>query len=484
MTIVFATVECSPFVKVGGLADVAAGLPAALAQNGHTVRVYCPYYTRVLQHTDVIRDTRSSLTVALPHASYTLQIYEYVTPDGATLHFLRNDDLFGQGDVYESFDGEGRDVAVRFAVFQHAILAACEQDGVTPDIVHAHDWHTALLPALIDARAKEHTQWNNVSCVFTIHNLEHQGCFPSHLLAECGIPPAYYISEWCEHFGEINWMKCALMQADAVTTVSPTYAHEICTPACGFGFDGLLRSRTSSVIGILNGCDTSVWSPATDRFLPAQFSSEDFSGKAQCKAALQEMCGFSRAPDTPLFGVVARITTQKGIDVVAAVIDDLCTAGAQCVILGKGDAQLEALVHSAVERHPHSSVFWNTFDESKAHVIEAGADIFLMPSRFEPCGLNQMYSQLYGTLPIVHRTGGLADTVCDATPVTRAEKRASGFVIDAVTPEALRAACARAMALYRTDPAAWRQMQVTAMRLDYSWTQSARAYSDVYASVR
>lgn len=483
MKIVFATAECAPFVKSGGLADVAAGLPAALAQLGHSVRVYCPYYTKAAHFLDRAWDTHRFATISVLDTTYHIGIYHHATEAGVDIYFLRYDEFFGRDGIYDAHGHAYSDNAFRFALFQNALLEALTVDDFIPDILHANDWHTGLLPAFKDARAEHDSRWKSTRTVFTIHNLQYQGCFPRESFNTLGLSEKYNSSEWCEHFGDINFMKCALAQSDALTTVSPTYAREIQTPVYGCGFDGLLRKRSDVLTGIINGCDPTVWSPAHDPFIPAQYSVKDMSGKAVCKAELQKECGLPVEPDTPLFGLVARFSYQKGIDLVTAVLDGLCAAGAHCIALGKGEPALENALHSAATYHPRNIAVYTMFDEKKAHMIEAGADIFLMPSRFEPCGLNQMYSQLYGTLPIVHKTGGLADTVVDTQPHSVANGTATGFVMTAPDTDSLYSTSMRAISLYKNDRSTWNRIRHTAMRRDFSWSASAKRYAEIYQSL-
>jgi starch synthase len=470
VTVLFCVAEAVPFAKAGGLADVAGALPAALRRLGHDVRVVLPCYRSVPR--DGLTPIR---TVRITLAGQTVE---------ATLHTGR-----GQGDVpfffvdapalYDRpgiYGDEGRDYPdnlLRFAVLCRAALAIVRETW-TPELVHCHDWHTALLPAYL--------RWEGprLPTLFTVHNLAHQGIFPISEFPLTGLPPDAFTPDGVEFFGQVNVLKAGLVWADLLSTVSETYAREIQTPEYGMGLEGLLRARRADLFGVLNGVDYTQWDPATDPYLVARYSADDLSGKARCKAALQREMGLADAPEVPLAAVIARLVPQKGIDLLLDALPALVRAGVQLVVLGTGDPAFEAALRQAERRWPARVRVRIGFDEGLAHRIEAGADIFLMPSRFEPSGLNQLYSLRYGTVPVVRRTGGLADSVVDLTPQTLQEGRASGFVFDAYTVDAFVAAVGRALAAYR-DPGLWRWLQQTGMRLDFSWDRAAERYVALYA---
>lgn len=479
MKIAFVTAEHALFVKVGGLADVAAALPGHLCAAGHAVRVYVPYYATAAANLHLAWDTRQFVVVQAAGRHFHLGVYHHVTAEGVDVYLLRYDELFGRKGVYgEGNQGYG-DNLLRYAVFQQAVLEHFAVDNWFPDILHFHDWHTALLPAYCAARADIDGRFGALKQVFTIHNLGYQGVFDPSQFWQLNLPGRFYHPDWIEHFSSINCMKCALMQAHHLTTVSPTYAKEIQTPALGFGFDGILRARQHQLTGILNGIDTRVWNPATDVYLPAHYTAANAVGKARCKQLVLKELGLHARPGLPLCGVVARLTEQKGIDLIIQIMDDIIAAGARVAVLGSGEPWMEDALRAAAARHPGNVAAWIGFNERLAHLIEAGADIFLMPSRFEPCGLNQMYSLAYGTLPVVHRTGGLADTVVDADDETLRNGTATGFVIDEPTPHALLEKVQFALALYE-DRATWRKMRRAAMQCDFSWEKSAREYLRIF----
>ncbi|MCX7847703.1 MAG: glycogen synthase GlgA [bacterium] len=479
MKIAFVTAEHALFVKVGGLADVAASLPPQFAAAGHAVRVYVPYYAQVASNLHLAWDTKHFVTVRAAGRVFHVGLFHHVTSAGVDVYLMRYDELFGRGGVYGEGNRGYEDNLLRFAVFQQAVVEHFAVDEWFPDILHFHDWHTALLPAYCAARGELDRRYGAIKQVFTIHNLGYQGVFDPSQYWVLNLPGHFYHQDWVEHFGAINCMKCALMQAHYLTTVSPTYAKEIQTPALGFGFDGILRARQHELKGILNGIDTEVWDPATDVYLPAHYTAVNATGKARCKQVLLKAMGLHTRPGLPLCGVVARLTEQKGIDLIIAIMDEIVRAGARVVMLGSGEQWMEEALRGCAARHPGNVAVRIGFDERLAHLIEAGADIFLMPSRFEPCGLNQMYSMRYGTLPVVHRTGGLADTVVDANDETLRLGTATGFVIDEPTTRALLEKIQFALALYE-DRATWRRMRRAAMQTDFSWEKSARGYLQVF----
>jgi starch synthase len=350
-----------------------------------------------------------------------------------------------------------------------------------PDIVHAHDWHAGLACAHIAAsRSRRRTE---ARTVFTVHNLAYQGLFPADHFADLGLPTQHYAMEGLEFYGQVSFMKAGLHFADAITTVSPTYAREIQTPEQGCGLDGLLRRRAGELHGILNGVDYAVWSPARDDAIAARYSASGASGKSACKAALQRECGLTVTPEAPLFGIVSRLTEQKGLPLVLEALPDLLAAGGQLVLLGSGDARLEAAFAEAAVRHPRQVARRIGMDEALAHRIYAGSDVMLVPSRFEPCGLTQLYALSYGALPLVHRVGGLADTVVDCTLEDLAAGTATGFVFNGFSADAYRRALRRAFALW-SRPADWAGVRTTALSQRFGWDAAACTYVGIYAALQ
>jgi starch synthase len=473
--ILFATSELQPLVKTGGLGDVAAALPPALRALGADVRLLLPAYPKVLaQVKRLIRLGPIHGAGAMPEATLLQAHSDNV---GAPLYLLECPLLYERnGGPYQDVGGHDyADNHLRFGALSWA--AASIGRGLSPldwrpDIVHGNDWQTGLAPAYLrlnDAPAKS---------LITIHNLAFQGIFPAYNLGFLALPPSSFQVEGVEYYNQISFLKAGLVYADRITTVSPTYGREIQEEPLGFGLQGLLKQRSSVLTGILNGIDTEEWDPAHDRFIAHTYSAARL-GKAVNKAQLQRDFGLPNAPRTPLFGTVSRITDQKGLDVIAQILPRLVEMQAQYILLGAGDPALEAKFTDLAATYPQWIACRIGYHEGLSHLIEAGADSFLMPSRFEPCGLNQMYSQRYGTPPIVHGTGGLADSVVDCTPETLADCTASGFVFRPLEAAALLVAIERALICYR-DERTWRKLQKSGMAKDFSWRKSAAAYLEIY----
>ena len=462
MQIVFAAAEAAPYAKVGGLADVAGSLPQALAALGNDVTLYLPLHRTIDRAKFQITDRAPSRSV--PYGKAKLKVaYPSVVRDGVRVVFVRNDQRLGRDRVY----GEPDD-AKRYALFCRAVYEDLRDSP--PDIVHAHDWHAALLvPLVARARALAAT-----STVFTIHNLAYQGRTDASVLALIGLPRARLPIEGRT---EANPMARAIVSADIVSTVSERYAKEILTDEFGERLQDLLRDRRRRLFGIVNGIDTVAFDPATDRRIEARYSADDPSGKAFCKAALQKEGGLTIEPRAPLFGAVGRLVEQKGIDLLTAAAPKLLDAGGQIVVLGTGDPAYEVTWKALAARY--AGKLWLTlgFDAALAQRIYAGSDLFLMPSRFEPCGLGQLISFRYGTIPVVHEVGGLAETVRD---VDRDAARGNGFSFADYSPAAFDDAIARAMRAHRASPEAWTELVRRAMREDHSWGASATRYVDLY----
>ena len=462
MQIVFAAAEAAPYAKVGGLADVAGSLPQALAALGHDVTLYLPLHRTIDREKFQITDRAPSRSV--PYGWVRARVsYPSVVRDGVRVVFVRSDQRIGRDRVYGA-----RDDAKRYAFFCRAVLDDIK--GSPPDVVHAHDWHAALLvPLVARTRALAAT-----STVFTIHNLAYQGRTDKSVLALIGLPRARLR---VEDPGEANPMARANATADIVSTVSQRYAKEILTDEFGEGLQGLLRERRRRLSGIVNGIDTVAFDPATDRHIKSRYGADDPSGKTACKAALQKEGGLDADPRAPLFGVVGRLVEQKGVDLLTASAPKLLDAGGQLVVLGSGDPAYEAKWKALASRY--AGKLWLTlgFDAGLAQRIYAGSDLFLMPSRFEPCGLGQLISFRYGTIPVVHEVGGLAETVRD---VDRDGARGNGFSFGKYSPAAFDDAIARAMRAYRAGANGWIELVRRVMREDHSWGASAARYVALY----
>ncbi len=471
LRILYAASECTPWVKTGGLADVTAALPAALAALGVDVRVCLPAYRSVRKEV-----SQAPILAVLLGAD----IREAELPSGVKVYLVDAPWFFDrEGGPYQ--DAGGRDWfdnPERFGFFSRVCAILASDDSPLPwrpDILHGHDWQVGLAPAFLRL---ERTA--PALSIQTIHNLAFQGVFAPEYVSVLHLPPQAYAMEGVEFYGQLSFLKGGLHFADALTTVSPTYAREIQGDAYGCGLQGLLQHRQASLTGIVNGIDDVTWNPETDPLIAAPYSRDRLTDKCLNKRALQRQFGLPEEADRPVFGVVSRFAWQKGLDLVVDIAERLVAVPAQLIILGCGDPALEAAVKDMGQRYPQAVAAQIGFDEATAHAIEAGADFFLMPSRFEPCGLNQMYSQRYGTPPIAHATGGLADTITDEGAGVIG--KTTGFLFREATSSALWAAIARALAWYRR-PEAWHQIMSNAMSRDFGWAQSATRYRDLYEAL-
>jgi starch synthase len=469
MELLFVASEVAPWSKTGGLGDVAGALPRALARRGHAVTVVTPRYGGIDRAR--LRPLGRELTVRGETALLL------AAEAGARVVFLEHERFYGsRPGVYGEGDREYGDNAERFAFLARAALALPGLLGLRPRVLHLNDWQTGLIPFLLRQEHARDAALAGARTVFTIHNLAYQGVFPKHVVPALGLPWDVFRYEAMEFHDQLNFLKAGLVFADALTTVSPTYAREVTTWEGGHGLDALLRHRAGDLTGILNGIDVAEWDPSTDPHLPARYSAADLSGKAIDKAALQRELGLPVRADVPLLGMVGRIADQKGHDLVVAALDELLGRDLQLALLGSGRRDWEALFLRAARARPDRLAARIGFDEGLAHRIEAGADVFLMPSRFEPCGLNQMYSLRYGTVPVVRAVGGLEDTVEDYD----GWMRGTGFKFRDYTPQALVLAVRRALEAYR-DRRAWRAMMLRGMAEDFSWDRSAGSYEALYA---
>jgi starch synthase len=478
MRVLHVSAELYPWVKSGGLGDVAAALPPALAAEGVDARLLLPGFTGFL---DAFAEIVDVARLTTPYAVERVRIGLARLPGTDRHAYLVDHPAFYDrpGNPYAGPDGaDWPDNHRRFGLFGWvaAALARGADAGWRPDILHCHDWHGGLAPAYLAASAPAN---GGPTTVFTIHNLAYRGLFPASAFAELALPTPFFAVEGVEFYGQVSFLKAGLQYSDTLTTVSPTYAREIQTPDFGWGLDGLLRRRANVLSGILNGVDPQIWDPRRDPALPRAYGIEDAAeGKHVAKAALRRHLGLAEDADAPLCGVVSRLTWQKGLDVLLAALPRLAAEG-QLAVLGSGDADVESGFAAAARAHQGRVAVEIGYDETLAHRIYAGADLVLLPSRFEPCGLTQLYALRYGALPLVRRVGGLADTVVDANAVTLADGTATGFAYDEETPAALLATLGRAKELMR-QPELWRRVIRQAMTRDFSWAAAARHYRDLY----
>jgi starch synthase len=473
--------EVFPLVKTGGLADVVAALPVAQAQAGADVRLLLPGYPAILES---VQGTRTVIDIGACFGALRARLLLGKMPGtGLPVYVIDAPYLYRRGgSPYQDSQGEEwPDNLQRFALlgWVAAHLAADDADVAwVPDIVHAHDWHAAMACAYV----AEHLP-TRAGTVFTVHNLAFQGLFPMHDWAVLGLASRLMSPAGLEFHGQLSFMKAGLKFADRVTTVSPSYAHEIATHEFGCGLDGVIRDRGSAVSGILNGIDDTVWNPATDPAIAERYDTERLAGKAACKRALQTELGLQVDPNALLITVVSRLTSQKGIDLLLAALPELMRMGVQLAVQGTGEPALEAAFSMAQQAHPGRVQVHIGYDEARAHRLIAGADVIAVPSRFEPCGLTQMYGLRYGTLPLVRRVGGLADTVADATAPALAAGTATGFAFDAATPQALTRAVTRAVAL-KADAAGWHKLMRAGMAQSLSWRVPAAQYLALYMELK
>lgn len=480
MNILFVSSEVAPFAKTGGLGDVGAALPRALAAEGHTVRIVMPMYSRVHGPGRTFTQLVPEIWLDLDGTRVKVSLYEAMLPGTKVpVTFVRCPGLYDRPSLY----GSGGDEHLRFAVLNWAALKACQHLRFAPDIVHCNDWQTSLLPLLLRARFSWDRLFQNTRTVLTIHNLGHQGTFPANVMPQTGLSSSWYLFHQDElRAGRLGFLMTGLLYANAITTVSPTYAREIQRPEQGVGLDGVLRQRSDVLTGILNGIDEDEWNPAADKYLPAGFSATHLGGKEVNKRALLEAVRLPYRREVPVFSLVARLVWQKGIDLLESVLPNLLRHQRfQLVVLGKGEHRYEEFFRLLARAFPQKVAYDSGFSEARAHLVEAGSDIFLMPSRYEPCGLNQMYSLRYGTLPLVHKTGGLADTVWQYQPRTG---RGTGFVFENFDEGGLAWAIRRALEVWGSgtgaDRARWEAVMRTGMQLPLGWKHRVGRYVEVY----
>jgi len=477
LKVLFASSEIAPFAKTGGLADVCEALPKALVPLGVQPTLVLPFYRVVKEGKWNLEIAIADLPVRLGDAEVKANILQGRLTDEIPVFFVQHDEFFDRPYLYGTPKGDYEDNAQCFAFFSRAVLALSEALDQRWDIIHCHDWQTALIPVYLKTRFSGHPLFARTRSVLTIHNLGYQGIFPPDIFPLLGLPPHLFSIEWLEFWGKVNFLKGGIIFADQVTTVSPTYAEEIQTPEFGYGLEGVLKDQAAKLIGILNGVDYAQWNPADDPHLPANYTPHKVEGKVTCKEELLKRCGLS--PDLmekPLLGVISRLARQKGVDILAQVVERMMAEGVGLVILGSGEEKYERLLVKMADKYPKQMSMTVAFDEALAHQIEAGCDIYLMPSLYEPCGLNQMYSLKYGTIPVVRKTGGLADTVVE---VDIKKKKGTGFTFVDYDPDALWKAIAKALQCF-ADKELWRQLIQQAMAQDFSWSRSAGEYLRLY----
>ena len=485
MNILIASSEVVPFAKTGGLADVCGAIPQELQQLGHNVSVFMPFY-QCVESSDFDFQTLDA-EFEIPVGDQ-VEIGSLLTTNlpgtDVPIYFVRHDDYFRREGIYGEGGHDYPDNCQRFTFFCRAVLESIRLLDLNTDLIHANDWQTGLLPALLETEHRSNPLYESIATLMTIHNLAYQGCFDASAMAITGMDWKYFNWQQSEFHGQLNLLKTGIVFSDAINAVSPTYAEEIQSPEQGCGLDPVLRTRADRLSGIINGIDPGEWNPKTDPHIAANFSVENWrQGKSVCKEALQKEMMLEPNPNRPLIGIIGRLAAQKGwsliLPMLRAWLQDPDN-DTQWVILGTGDPDYHAVLASLHQSHANKLAVTLGFSNDLAHRIEAGSDMFLMPSEYEPCGLNQMYSMAYGTVPVAHRTGGLADTIVDASLQTLHEGTTNGFLFDDFSAGALSETTHRAVRMYRHDQNSWDQLVRTGMQRDWSWASSVREYEALY----
>lgn len=474
MKILIAASEMVPFAKTGGLADMVGALSRELQAMGHEVTCVVPFYRAVAQAARDAKPSGVKITVPVGVKQVSAEILETRMSDGRRILFVRRDEYFDRSQLYRIPERDYEDNAERFIFFSKVVVSVAHTMNLQPDVVHCHDWQTALVPVFL--RWAGGASRPAPRTVFTIHNLAYQGIFWGFDFPMTNLPGEYFTADGLEFFGHLNCMKGGIIYSDVVTTVSRKYAEEIQTGMFGFGLESVLQKKRDRLFGILNGADYVEWNPETDPHIAARFSAKDLSGKTVCRRDLLTTFGLDANYNGALVGIVSRLTDQKGFDLVADAADELCRRNLKLVVLGNGESNFEQMFRHLAEQHPQQVAARIGFDDVLAHKIEAGADMFLMPSRFEPCGFSQMYSLKYGTIPIVRATGGLDDTVQNFDPKTG---KGNGFKFAEYESAAMLAKLDEALAVF-AQPKLWAQLQRNAMACDFSWRKAAQEYVALY----
>jgi starch synthase len=481
LKILFLSSEVLPFAKTGGLADVTGALPVALKRKGVDVRVVMPFYRIIKEGSHEISAFIKDLEVPFGEKTLRSNILQAMIGDDIPVYFVEREDMFDRPNLYGNSKGDYYDNLERFSFFSHAALKIAQNPGYSPDVIHCHDWQTGLVPALIKGPYSQSMGLTKTASLFTIHNIGYQGLFPPERLTITGLSgPRYFHPEGLEYWGSGSLLKAGIVYSDAVTTVSPTYAGEILSHEQGLGMEGVVMSRSRSLYGILNGIDYNEWDPSTDAHLAACYSPKATAGKRRCKETLIKEMGFERATlPRPLIGMVSRLDNQKGLDIVVEALEDILRLDVALVVLGSGDEKIEQALKKEAEQYPDRVAIHNGFNNPLAHRIMAGSDMLLVPSRYEPCGLTQMFAFKYGTIPVVRATGGLNDTVeqFDENSMT-----GNGFKFGPYTSDALLDAVKKAVEAYN-NKRLWKKLMSNGMKLDFSWDKSAEEYIKIYKAI-
>ena len=474
INIVFATSEAVPFAKTGGLADVSGSLPSALKALGGEICLFMPLYREIKEGSFDLESTGVKVVIPVGEKDIECEIFTSRAHGGVTAYFLKRDEYFDRSGLYGGTDGDYFDNLERFIFFSRGVIEAARALEIKPDIIHCNDWQTGLIPAYIKDIYSKDPFFKKTATLFTIHNLAYQGLFPPEFFKLTNLSDPFFTFDGLEFWDKLSLLKSGLTFSDIITTVSETYAAEIQTKRFGAGMDDLLKHRKNDLHGILNGVDYDVWNPETDSLIEANFTADDLSGKRLCKEALLKEFGLPVDTERPLIGVVSRLVDQKGFDIVTKAARKIVDMGFSLVLIGTGEGRYEEFFRKLATSNPGSVGVRIGYNEGVAHRIEAGADIFLMASRYEPCGLNQIYSLKYGTIPVVRATGGLNDTIRNFT-----EPGGNGFKFKGLSVKTLLDTLSKALSLYK-DKVEWRELMVTAMNENYSWEKSAARYMELY----
>ncbi|PCI27574.1 MAG: glycogen synthase [SAR324 cluster bacterium] len=477
MNLLIVSSEAVPFVKTGGLGDVAGTLALELSRKGHQVTLILPYHREIKENFDNLKVVISPLSVPMGNTTMQCQVLELISPDNLRVLFIEYNDFFDRHPIYDDGDNEYPDNGTRFAFFSKACLDAILQLQIKPDIIHCNDWQTSLIPFFLKCWAWEQDFFRDTASLMSIHNLGYQGMVDIGLAPFIGLKEKQVRQDEFEALGGLNLLKGALFYADQVATVSPTYAREILSEPGGWGLSPYLQRRQNDIIGILNGIDLEEWNPATDPYLPQTYNRENLEGKRACKLKLQEYFKFPISMETPIFGIVGRMADQKGLDLLQGCLEEILGWELRLVILGSGDPKLEKFFQDLPKKYPTKVGTYVGFQSNLAHLIEAGSDFFIMPSLYEPCGLNQMYSMLYGTVPVVRATGGLNDTVQNFDPISH---EGTGFVFQDYRAEALKDSIGWALDTWYNQPKAYKKLQKEGMGRDFSWDKAINEYEGAY----
>lgn len=472
MKILLAASEAVPFIKTGGLADVTGTLLKEYKKvEGLETLLILPLYNKIRESFD-LKDTGKYIEVPSGDTLINGKLWS----DGQSAYFIECKDFFDRPELYGTSEGDYPDNAARFAYFNKALLEACKALGFIPDIIHCHDWQTGLTPLYLKTLYADGL-FKKTATVFTIHNLGYQGIFDASEFKTTGLGRELFNPEGVEFYGKINFLKAGLISADILTTVSPAYAKEILTPEYGYGLDGVLRKRSSDLYGVINGIDTEYWNPQDDQCIAKRYGAEDFSGKEVCKKKLLKECSFNiGSRDFPVIAIIGRLAAQKGLDLIFSSIDKIISMGAKIIMLGKGDEHYQAAALEAMKKHKGNFYLRMDYAAEFSHRIYAGSDIFLIPSRYEPCGLGQLIAMRYGTIPVARKTGGLSDTIRDYEPL---KGYGTGFLFEDYSAAALRECLRSAFCVYY-DKKRWGQLVSEAMGMDFSWKNSAGKYLEIY----